>query len=259
VSDVLYRFDSLEAYLADWRARGEEIAAQRRREDELEAIARTTPVEYFCEIHSGTATFTNDGDGVNWREGLLCGQCHVNARVRFCLGLMSREAGPAASAYLTEQATFAYVAARGMFREVAGSEYVPDPVRAEMLGHYIREITGDATQELHHEDATSLSFPAARFDVVGSFEVLEHVPEFRKALREFARILVPGGTLVLTAPFLPHSAETLVRACAPDGSIEHLLEPEYHGNPVDDGGVLCFYHFGWDLLDELRAAGFSSA
>ena len=43
-----------------------------------------------------------------------------------------------------------------------------------------------------------------------------------------------------------------------DGGIEHLLEPEIHGDPVA-GGVLCYYHFGWDLLDALRAAGFRDA
>ena len=44
-----------------------------------------------------------------------------------------------------------------------------------------------------------------------------------------------------------------------DGTIRHLLEPEYHGDPLNDDGVLCFYHFGWDLLDALRDAGFARA
>ena len=34
------------------------------------------------------------------------------------------------------------------------------------------------------------------------------------------------------------------------GTISHLLPPEYHADP------LCFYHFGWDLLDALRSLGF---
>lgn len=37
------------------------------------------------------------------------------------------------------------------------------------------------------------------------------------------------------------------------------MEPEYHGDPVNpDGGILCFYHFGWQILVDLAAAGFSS-
>ena len=33
-------------------------------------------------------------------------------------------------------------------------------------------------------------------------------------------------------------------------------EPEYHGDPIS-GGVLCFHHFGWALLDDVREAGFA--
>jgi SAM-dependent methyltransferase len=78
-------------------------------------------------------------------------------------------------------------------------------------------------------------------------------------LREFARVLAPGGRLVLTVPFLETVQQTLVRArLREDGSIEHLEPEEIHGDPVS-GGVLCFYHFGWDLLDALREAGFRRA
>ncbi|HNR14925.1 MAG TPA: hypothetical protein PKM59_16585 [Thermodesulfobacteriota bacterium] len=44
-----------------------------------------------------------------------------------------------------------------------------------------------------------------------------------------------------------------------DGQIQHLLPPEYHGDPINpEGGVLCFQTFGWDLLDTLREIGFES-
>ena len=39
------------------------------------------------------------------------------------------------------------------------------------------------------------------FDAILCSEVLEHVPEPTHALDEFARLLRPGGTLILTAPF----------------------------------------------------------
>jgi len=90
------------------------------------------------------------------------------------------------------------------------------------------------------------------------FEVLEHVPFLPLATAEFARVLRPGGRLFFTAPFRLDSAETIVRASMqPDGSITHHLPPEIHGNPADPaGGALCYRHFGWDYLDELRNAGF---
>jgi hypothetical protein len=34
------------------------------------------------------------------------------------------------------------------------------------------------------------------------------------------------------------------------------MEPEYHGDPLSQSGCLCYYHFGWDLLNELRDADF---
>jgi len=41
-----------------------------------------------------------------------------------------------------------------------------------------------------------------------------------------------------------------------DGGVEHLLEAQYHGDPVSTAGCLCFQDFGWDLLDRMRQIGF---
>ena len=49
-------------------------------------------------------------------------------------------------------------------------------------------------------DAQMLGHPDASFDTVISCETIEHVPEPREALAEFARVLKPGGRLFLTTP-----------------------------------------------------------
>jgi SAM-dependent methyltransferase len=49
-------------------------------------------------------------------------------------------------------------------------------------------------------DITAIPTPDASFDVVICTEVLEHVPEPIRAVHEFARIIKPGGKLILTAP-----------------------------------------------------------
>jgi len=50
-------------------------------------------------------------------------------------------------------------------------------------------------------DITAIPAPDASFDAILCSEVLEHLPEPTHALDEFARLLKPGGKLILTAPF----------------------------------------------------------
>lgn len=50
-------------------------------------------------------------------------------------------------------------------------------------------------------DITAIPQPDASFDAIMCIEVLEHLPDPLAALREFARLLKPGGYLILTAPF----------------------------------------------------------
>lgn len=50
-------------------------------------------------------------------------------------------------------------------------------------------------------DITSIPSADASFDAILCSEVLEHVPEPTHALDEFARLLKPGGIIILTAPF----------------------------------------------------------
>lgn len=50
-------------------------------------------------------------------------------------------------------------------------------------------------------DITDIPEPDASFNAVMCIEVLEHLPDPLAALREFSRLLNPGGTLIITAPF----------------------------------------------------------
>lgn len=51
-------------------------------------------------------------------------------------------------------------------------------------------------------DAALLPLATGSFDVVVCAELLEHVPDPRRVVAEAARVIRPGGKLVLTAPFL---------------------------------------------------------
>lgn len=51
-------------------------------------------------------------------------------------------------------------------------------------------------------DGRRIPFPDGRFDVVLATEVLEHVPDTRAFLEEIHRVLKPGGSIVMTTPFM---------------------------------------------------------
>jgi SAM-dependent methyltransferase len=103
------------------------------------------------------------------------------------------------------------------------------------------------------EDLGQLTYPNDEFDVVVSQDVFEHLPDPAAAAAEVARVLAPGGTHVFTVPILPRP--TVIRAAQEaDGSIHHLLEPHYHGNPADASGALVFREWGPDIVDFVQHA-----
>lgn len=217
----------------------------------------------YCSLCARETEFefaADDGATVNLREEMQCAQCGLNARVRAILSCLKAIAAPGdpVQIYLTEQATPLYKFVREHWPEVTGSEYFGSDMRNRLV-KFLRHLISER-EVLRHEDVTALSFDDASLDVIVSCDVLEHVPDYRAALTEFARVLRQDGRLLLSVPFMDQSAGTITRArLAEDGSIEHLEEPEYHGDPVDPKGVLAFYNFGWDLLEEVRRAGFREA
>ncbi len=67
--------------------------------------------------------------------------------------------------------------------------------------------------ELFQMDARSIPFDS-EFDVIGAFDVLEHIVEDQKALFEMYRAVKPGGGIIITVP--QHTflwSQTDVRAC----------------------------------------------
>lgn len=50
---------------------------------------------------------------------------------------------------------------------------------------------------------TDLPLASARFDLVGAFDIVEHVDDDEAALAELVRVTAPGGTLMLSTPLHP--------------------------------------------------------
>ena len=106
------------------------------------------------------------------------------------------------------------------------------------------------TRGYRSEDLESQTFPDGSLDLVVTQDVLEHVFEPERALREIARTLRPGGAHVFTTPLVRGHARTRRRATrSADGTVSYDLPAEYHGNPMDSGGSLVTFDWGYDICD----------
>lgn len=164
----------------------------------------------------------------------------LNSRMRFSLEILKRYFPGAKKIYLTENNT---------------------PYHKNMLALGKYDITTSIYKhgDILHQDLTALTYPDNSFDLCMSFEDLEHIPDYKAVIKELHRVTKPGGHVLLSAPFIFENDKTITRATINDrGEVTHLLEPEYHGDPVLPLGILCYYHFGWDLLDDFKDAGFKS-
>ena len=103
-------------------------------------------------------------------------------------------------------------------------------------------------------DIQDLQFPDEFFGLAMSSEVLEHVPDEQAAIRELARVLVPGGHLVLQVPYVHEWDRSFVRIHRWHGREVYLYPPEYH-----DEETLVYRVYGRDLLSDLAAAGLAVA
>ena len=211
-----------------------------------------TPVDFIVDFN-----YSYEVEGVltpNWRERLVCPICHLNNRMRAVVHVFDLECHPKSNRspriYITEQTTALYKLFKQSFSSVCGSEYLGSSV----------DCGGCNSKGIRNEDLTRLSFGSNEIDFILSFDVLEHVPNYKKALAECFRCIKSGGVLFFTVPFVRTSEKNIVRAhLTQTGEIVHLLPPEYHGDPINSDGCLCFYHFGWEILEDLKAVGFKDS
>lgn len=253
------RLDSLEAYRDHQAATALEIRRRQAVERSLISEAEQFTVRGHCWVCRRSIDFevnysySYPVEGVltpNWREHLHCPGCDLHNRMRASVHFFEEQLtpSPGASIYLTEQNTPLFRCLARRHSNVIGSEYLGQDIG-------FGELTADG---FRNESVTRLTLATASLDFVISLEVFEHVPEFEQALAECHRVLRPGGALLFSVPFQPECQENLVRAIVDEkGEIHHLLPPEYHGDPLHTQGCLAFYCFGWDLLDQVRAAGFA--
>ena len=245
---------------SEWSAQSGELLAFRRSLERALAD-RLQEAEEHASIYFGYCVACNrhehflydlqfsDGINVNWRERLVCKRCGLSNRQRVAFGLASPFLlDPHRTVYLTEAHSILAGRMRALDEALTTSEFL---LPAVSPGSF--DENGTRCEDLRH-----LTFSDATFDCVLCYDVLEHIYDFRSALREIWRILKHGGAAYISVPFAISSTSNIVRAeLNQSGEVRHLLEPEFHGDPIDpEKGILCFYHFGWELLADMRSVGF---
>lgn len=122
-------------------------------------------------------------------------------------------------------------------RQVVGVDILPDAI--ETARAQARAFEGIVDAEFHCGPVESLGLESASFDKVFSFCVIEHIPNCDEVLAELARLLVPGGELVLSAD-----------------SLDGIDDPELLGKHRRENRVERYFR-PEDLRERLERAGFT--
>ncbi len=73
-------------------------------------------------------------------------------------------------------------------------------ISAQAIEHARTRYGARPNVEFHLGDAAALDFPDHSFDVVVSFETLEHLSAQQDLIAGFRRVLAPGGILLISSP-----------------------------------------------------------
>lgn len=190
------------------------------------------------------------------RETVLCMHCgSFNRQRQTAIIVLHGTSWPSLPAMVAEAPTLRVfnTEASGAMHEALRS--LPNYLSSEYFGPEYR--SGDVVNGIEHQDLHATSLPDALIDLLITSDVFEHIPDPNKAQREVFRILAPGGRHILTVPFTSDTLADEVRAVqSDDGEIQHLMEPEMHGDHLRPDGILAFRKFGVASLVEWERLGF---
>lgn len=134
-------------------------------------------------------------------------------------------------------------------------DYVMTDASLEMLEKSTPLKAKSGHIHTEQQDATNLSYPDASFDRLIATHVLEHLAEPHRVLREWHRVVKPGGIITLVLPCDPGIAWRLGRAVGSRPKfVKAGLAYDYwmareHINAINNLHALVKYYF--DEVEEL--------
>ncbi len=196
----------------------------------------------WCPVCERRTLFCREGE--QEREQLKCARCFSNPRWRALVRVLE-ERFPGWRDLAIHEASPSGSASDKLARECARcvqTQWFPDAPR------------GATRDGWRNEDLERQTFADGAFDLVVTQDVFEHVLDPARGFAEVARTLKPGGAHVFTLPWHPKRPTRVRAERAPDGSVRHLAEPQYHGSPVDPRGSLVVTDWGEGLRGFIRRA-----
>ncbi|MEJ0002798.1 MAG: methyltransferase domain-containing protein [Pararobbsia sp.] len=157
------------------------------------------------------------------RDSYVCGRCMSSPRQRHIQCILDTFF-PGWENKVIHESSPASTALSQYCSNYSSSQYLPDVK------------PGSVVNGVRSENLEALTFENDSIDIFITQDVLEHVFHPDRAIQEVMRVLKSGGFHIFTTPKARNVMETQLRArLEDDGTITHLYEPEYHGNPVGDG------------------------
>ena len=124
-----------------------------------------------------------------YRENALCPYCHSVERERMIY------------MYLADETDIFTNSKKIRLLHIAPENNLSVALRnAPGIDYLSGDISLDRVTAMEKIDITDIRYPDNSFDVIICSHVLEHVLEDKKAMREFYRVLKPGGWAILQVP-----------------------------------------------------------
>ena len=198
----------------------------------------------FCDICEEQVEFSAQN---HWfRDFLTCTKCHSVPRERALMRAMAMHVPNYRALKIHESSPVGRGVSKKLSLQCKGYSY----------SHFFPDVKlgkSHKTRKERCENLEQLTFPDNTFDIFITQDVMEHVLDPEAAFSEIARVLKPGGIHAFTVPLVNKCSPTSRRAIKDgESGIQHLKEPEFHGNPIDDQGSLVTVDWGYDIIEFIK-------